>query len=59
MADHPPIILSARVMHTMRATAGLVASFLVGLEFVDRSDPACEKQIEALVGRLPRLGMIG
>jgi hypothetical protein len=55
MADHDPIVLSARVVHTMRATAGPVASYLIGLEFVDRGVPVCDRLIESLAGRLPRL----
>jgi PilZ domain len=59
MADHDPIVLSARVVHGMRATAGQVASHMIGLEFVDRGVPACEQGIASLVARLPRLSLIG
>jgi hypothetical protein len=59
IADHDPIVLSARVVHGMRAPAGNATSHLIGLEFVDRGVSVCEKKIKSLVARLPQLTVIG
>jgi len=50
-AGKEPILLSARVIHTMRATASGSASYMVGLEFVD-TDAETQQAIDALIGLL-------
>src|SRR5437764_14289305 len=44
------VVLRARIVHAMRATAGGVTSYVVGLEFMDRGTAAAEQAIESLVG---------
>jgi PilZ domain-containing protein len=48
-----PIVLSARVVHTMRATTQQGLSYLIGLEFVDRGTPSGEHAIQTLLARVP------
>jgi hypothetical protein len=47
-----PIVLSARVVHEIRTSAGGETSCVVGLEFVDCGTEAQQQAIAALVGLL-------
>ena len=49
-----PVVLPARIVHAVRATAGGTASYVMGLEFVDRGTAAREQAIEGLIGVLQR-----
>jgi hypothetical protein len=44
-AAKAPIAIRARVVHTMRATAGEVTSYISGLEFLDRN-PGLDRALE-------------
>ena len=50
--DREPIMLRARTVHVMRASAGEVASYVVGVTFLDRGVTTCEEAIESLVQEL-------
>ena len=49
-----PIMLRARVVHTMRATAAGVRMYVVGLEFEDQETLEFKQAIESLVRWLHR-----
>jgi hypothetical protein len=49
LGNGEPIVLSARVIHKMRASAGGVTSYVVGLEFVDCGTVVQRQAIAALV----------
>ena len=51
-AERDPIVIRARVVHAMRATAGEVTFYISGLEFLDRGSPACDQALESLLGLL-------
>lgn len=51
-ADLNPIVVHARIMHSMRASAGGVVSYVAGLEFLELHTAASEQAVEYLVGVL-------
>jgi|SRR5689334_14274983 len=43
-------VLSARVVHCAKTAVDGVTAYLTGLEFIDTSNPVCQRAIEHLVG---------
>ena len=56
MGDKEPLIVRARIAHTMRATVDHEAVYLFGLEFVDRATGAADAPVQSLVSALTTSG---
>lgn len=52
VAERDPIVIRARVLHTMRTTAGEVTAYVCGLQFLDRGSPLCDDALKSLFGLL-------
>ncbi len=46
---HPPIVLAGRVVRVLRTSGGAAERWMMGLEFVDASQPAVTRDINALL----------
>lgn len=48
IAESNPLLLRARVVHTLRASVGDATSYITGLEFVDRGNPSVDQALATL-----------